>query len=120
MLRRARSPHYYIVTEDPTKTHAAAFRVPAQHPALAGHFPGNPIVPGVVILDAVISTAQAWLGEDFRADRLSFAKFLAPLKPDQTAQIRLVFRAPRLDFSVCRGSADIARGSFASGQGHDQ
>ena len=28
-----------------------SFRVEADHPALEGHFPGRPIVPGVVLLD---------------------------------------------------------------------
>ena len=100
------------MTEDPTKTHAATFRVPAQHPALAGHFPGNPIVPGVVVLDAVVAAAEAWLGAGLGVDRLSFAKFLAPLKPDQAALIELSLRAPRLEFSVRCGPTAIARGVF--------
>lgn len=108
------------MTEDPTKTHAATFRVPAQHPALAGHFPGNPIVPGVVILDAVISAAHAWMGEDRAIDRLSYAKFLAPMRPDETARIDLLFRSPRLEFSVCRGSTAIATGAFDIGRGPDR
>ena len=32
------------------------------HPALAGHFPGNPIVPGVLILDEVMRAAEQWRG----------------------------------------------------------
>ena len=106
------------MTEDPTKTHAATFRVPVQHPALAGHFPGNPIVPGAMVLDAVISTAEAWLGAGFGVDRLAFAKFLVPLKPDETARIDLVLRASRLEFSVCRGSISIAKGAFDCSLGH--
>ena len=72
-----------IVTADAQNRHSATLRVPAQHPALAGHFPGNPIVPGVVVLDAVVSAAEAWLGAGFRVDRLTYAKFLAPLKPER-------------------------------------
>lgn len=120
MLPWASSPHHSNVTEDSTKTHAATFHVPAQHPALAGHFPGNPVVPGVVILDAVISAAETWLGEDHAIDRLSFAKFLAPMKPDETARIDLLFRSPRLEFSVCRESAVIAKGAFVVVTGHDR
>jgi len=97
--------------------HAATLRVPAQHPALAGHFPGNPVVPGVMVLDAVVSAAQAWLGPEFRADRLSHAKFLAPLKPDDTARIELLFRSPRMEFSVCSGSTTIASGVLEFGRG---
>ncbi|MCJ7451875.1 MAG: hypothetical protein MUO39_05280 [Steroidobacteraceae bacterium] len=107
------------MTEDPTKTHAATFRVTAQHPALAGHFPGNPIVPGVVILDAVIAASEDWLGAGLGVDRLSFAKFLVPLKPDETAQIDLVLRASRLEFSVRCGSTSIAKGAFDCDRGQD-
>ena len=120
MLRRARTPHLYIVTEDPTKTHAATFHVPARHPALAGHFPGNPIVPGVVILDAVIAAAEQWLGAGFGVQGVSFAKFVAPLRPDETARIDLVFRGSRLEFSVSRGAIAIAKGAFDCNRGHDQ
>jgi 3-hydroxyacyl-[acyl-carrier-protein] dehydratase len=105
------------VTVDTQTRQAATFSVPAWHPALAGHFPGNPIVPGVLILDAVISAAQAWLGADFGIDRLSFAKFLAPLYPDETARIELVLHAPRLEFSVHRGSTAIAKGAFDGREG---
>ncbi len=107
------------MTEDPTKTHAATFHVPARHPALAGHFPGNPIVPGVMVLDAVISAAEAWLGADLGVHRLAFAKFLAPLKPDETAQIDLVLGASRLEFSVRCGSTAIAKGAFDHDRGRD-
>lgn len=108
------------MTEDSTKTHAATFHVPAQHPALAGHFPGNPVVPGVLILDAVISAAEAWLGEDHAVDRLSYAKFQAPMKPEETVHIDLLFRSPRLEFSVRRGSTAIAKGAFEIARGQHQ
>ncbi|MBS1142561.1 MAG: hypothetical protein H6R13_4014, partial [Proteobacteria bacterium] len=30
------------------------WRAPSDHPALTGHFPGRPIMPGVVLLDQAI------------------------------------------------------------------
>ncbi len=105
------------VTADAQTKHSATLRVPAQHPALAGHFPGNPIVPGVVVLDAVISTAEAWLGASFHVVGLSHAKFLAPLKPDEACRIELVLRGPLLEFSVYRGQTTIAKGALSGTRG---
>jgi len=113
MLSRTGSPQRRpTVTSDTPVRHSLALRVPAHHPALAGHFPGNPIVPGVVLLDAVVSAAEEWLGTRLHVLRLSHAKFLAPLKPDDAAQIELVLRGPLLDFSVHRHETAIAKGTL--------
>ena len=112
----SRKPAYRTsptVTADASTSHSATLRVPAKHPALTGHFPGNPIVPGVVILDAVICAVQDWLGASFRVHGLSHAKFLAPLKPDEAARIELVLRGPLLEFAVRRGEATIAKGALS-------
>ena len=34
-----------------TKSISKQFVIPADHPCLAGHFPDNPVVPGVLLLD---------------------------------------------------------------------
>jgi|GEM_PF-745335 len=102
------------MTADATTRHVATLRVPAHHPALEGHFPGNPVVPGVVILDAVICAAEAWLSARFHLAGLSQAKFLAPLKPDEAARIELQLREPQLDFVVYRGQDTIAKGTLRS------
>jgi peptidoglycan/xylan/chitin deacetylase (PgdA/CDA1 family) len=101
-------------TAGATTRHVATLRVPAHHPALTGHFPGNPIVPGVVILDAVICAAEAWLDTRFELAGLSHAKFLAPLKPDEAARIELQLHEPQLDFVVYRGQDTIAKGTLRS------
>ena len=60
----------------------------ADHPSLPGHFPGAPLVPGVIILDEVVAA----LDESRRDSQLSgirSVKFLAPLKPQQPFTISL-------------------------------
>jgi 3-hydroxyacyl-[acyl-carrier-protein] dehydratase len=66
----------------------AEFIIPADHPCLPGHFPGQPIVPGVVVLDRVLAAIEAQHGA-FGALRMPQVKFLQPLLPEQTARIEL-------------------------------
>lgn len=64
------------------------FVIPHNHPCLDGHFPGNPIVPGVVILDEV-AAVLAKLHPENRIARVTQAKFLSTLRPDEVCEIRL-------------------------------
>lgn len=66
----------------------ATFAVPASHPALPGHFPGRPVVPGVVLLGHVQAAIEAEHGP-LPALRLPQAKFLHPLLPGETATIEV-------------------------------
>lgn len=60
----------------------------ADHPSLPGHFPGAPIVPGVVILDEIVAALAEWR-EDSRLTAIRTVKFLIPLKPGQPFTIGL-------------------------------
>lgn len=53
--------------------------VPVDHPCLAGHFPGNPIVPGVVLIDHVLAAVRDDLGRPLAG--IPNVKFLQPLRP---------------------------------------
>src|SRR3546814_9281220 len=53
----------------------SGFVIGDDHPALPGHFPGRPIVPGVVILDRVLDAIEAAHGP-LGALRLPQVKFL--------------------------------------------
>ena len=57
--------------------------IPADHPSLAGHFPGAPIVPGVVVLDEVAAALAEWRKES-RLTGVASVKFIAPIKPGQS------------------------------------
>ena len=60
----------------------------ADHPSLPGHFPGAPLVPGVVILDEVAAAIDEWR-HDSQLSGVRSVKFLAPLKPEQPFTISL-------------------------------
>jgi 3-hydroxymyristoyl/3-hydroxydecanoyl-(acyl carrier protein) dehydratase len=86
----------------------------AEHPSLAGHFPGTPIVPGVVILDEVLAALNEWQGCS-RIAAIPAVKFLAPLKPGQPFTICLSLVAEsgtKVDFSCRVEDRTIAQGQL--------
>lgn len=91
------------------------FTVEADHPALEGHFPGNPLLPGVVVLEEVIAAAETWLGPGWRVAGLPQVKFVAPLRPGDEAVIRLEQREQRVHFTVRCNEAAVAQGVLALG-----
>ncbi|MGI8561397.1 MAG: hypothetical protein ACR2J7_08190 [Luteimonas sp.] len=90
------------------------FRVSRDHPCLHGHFPGRPLVPGVVILDHVLDAIERTHGP-LGALRLTQVKFLQPLFPDERANVVLepVDRA-RWRFRVLRGAVVLATGEVCA------
>jgi uncharacterized membrane protein/3-hydroxymyristoyl/3-hydroxydecanoyl-(acyl carrier protein) dehydratase len=86
--------------------------VPAEHPAFAGHFPGRPVLPGVVLLEQVIGAAEKLLGHAMRNAEMPWVKFQAPLLPGERVSIKLRLAGELLHFEVRRGAARIAQGVF--------
>ena len=59
----------------------SALHVAADHPAYAGHFPGQPILPGVVLLAEALQAIARATGRDADRWTLGSAKFLHPVTP---------------------------------------
>jgi len=62
-------------------TEPHALMIERTHPSLAGHFPGEPIVPGAILLDHAICHVERMVGRKVAA--IHVAKFLAPVRPQQ-------------------------------------
>ena len=64
-------------------THRRVLSIGPDHPSLPGHFPGHPVVPGVVMMDEVIETLRDCLGRDLVITGLPAAKLSSPLLPGE-------------------------------------
>jgi 3-hydroxymyristoyl/3-hydroxydecanoyl-(acyl carrier protein) dehydratase len=60
-------------------SHIAECCIPTDHPAADGHFPGNPIIPGAVLLREIVSVLSA--GSDAVCCEIRSARFLQPVRP---------------------------------------
>ncbi len=87
-----------------------SFIVPFEHPSLPGHFPGRPVVPGVVLLDAVFERIG-------RVAQLASVRFTGPVLPGQRVELGFKAAGGQVDFRghvegrlVFRGRARLAAG----------
>jgi 3-hydroxymyristoyl/3-hydroxydecanoyl-(acyl carrier protein) dehydratase len=94
------------MAETPPQT----FEVAADHPIFAGHFPGRPIVPGVMLLEWVLAEAARSLQRAPATLRVREAKFFTPLEPGQRAHLTLAMGNSRCGFDIRRDATAIARG----------
>jgi 3-hydroxymyristoyl/3-hydroxydecanoyl-(acyl carrier protein) dehydratase len=61
----------------------------ADHPAFAGHFPGTPIVPGVLLLAEAIDRLAGGAAPLLDCSRILSAKFLRPVHPGEVVDVEL-------------------------------
>jgi len=100
-------------------TQAGVIRVGPDHPSLPGHFPGAPVVPGVVLLEAALARVLDDLPErEGRPPVLAavmMAKFLRVVLPGEEIAVayelagddRVRFVASRAGEAVLRGTARV-------------
>ena len=95
--------------------HSVDLHIAADHPAFAGHFPGQPLLPGVSLLAEVLEAAlddpelALLIGA---TPRIASAKFLAPVRPGARLTLRLDAGARGLRFEVREGDRLAAAGQF--------
>lgn len=87
-------------------------RVPVQRAGvqMAGHYPGFPIMPGVLLIDCVRQAAGSALGMELRLCRIDRARFARPLLAGDELELSLLV-TPTTDTRV----AVRARGARGDG-----
>jgi 3-hydroxyacyl-[acyl-carrier-protein] dehydratase len=83
-------------------TYERTLMISEDHPALPGHFPGHPVVPGVLVLDEVIETLKERYGQSVIVTGLPSVKLCSPLLPGEVLTITIEPDDPETAAFVCR------------------
>lgn len=83
----------------------AGFCIGVDHPSIAGHFPGNPIVPGVVLVDCVLAAVRA-VRPDARLIGIPNLKFMQPLRPGTPFTVCWSAQGAQVRFRCESGTTD--------------
>lgn len=88
-----------------------AFCIPADHPSLPGHFPGRPIVPGVVLLDATFALIIA-RHPGCAPTAMPAVRFTTPVRPGQPVDVSCDGGGPgRIAFACAVDGQTVLHGS---------
>ena len=92
-------------------THSAVLTFAAPHPATDGHFPGDPIIPGAVLLQAIARRLeQATPG--LRCAEIVSAKFHTPIRPGDSIGLDWTEHEHMFRFTARLGTAPAVSGSL--------
>ena len=85
--------------------------IAADHPAYAGHFPHFPVLPGALLLDAVLRIVAADRGIPLQGWRIASAKFLGAVRPGDALRVEFDGAAQQpVRFNVLAGERKVVSG----------
>ena len=90
------------------------FTVPADSPWFSGHFPGNPILPGVAQLEMVAAAIGESSGKNLYVARLGRVKFKNLVRPGERLRIaaRPATEPGAFTFSIHAGDKEVCSGNM--------
>ncbi|MBU2759442.1 hypothetical protein [Acidithiobacillus sulfurivorans] len=94
--------------------HEILLSFPATHPVFSGHFPGHPIVPGVMLVDEAIHAIESAIGQTIMAGgQITASKFYSPVSPGDLLSLRFDIRQDKtIVFEIYENKRKIAAGNL--------
>jgi len=81
----------------------AEFLFPASFTGFDGHFPEQPVLPGLCLIQAVLAAAEKALERKLELTEIVLAKFIAVSQPEETLT------------AVCKADEDMLRAEISRG-----
>jgi len=92
-------------------------QIPVNHPTSAGHFPGNPIIPGALLLAEVLRCIEQSEGKSFVSCNVKAAKFLHPARPGDMVDIEYARSAQgTIEFQCAVAGTKVLSGGIVAGE----
>lgn len=82
--------------------------IAATHPSLPGHFPGEPVVAGVILLDRLAALLERKGCGALR--RIPVIKFRSPLLPGEVAELQVTLTGNHVSFRISRSGEVVTSG----------
>jgi len=90
------------------------FRIADDHPSLPGHFPGRPVVPGVVLLDAAFALILAQR-PGRKVAGMPSVRFTRPVQPGQEVLVSCDAGSGRVAFACTVEGQPVLHGTVTLG-----
>lgn len=84
---------YTVVAETKEdETHTVSIKLNPSHQIFEGHFPGNPVTPGVVQMEIIKELIGMITSQNIRLKTMGTCKFLAILNPEKDPNIDVIIK----------------------------
>ncbi|MBC5837339.1 3-hydroxyacyl-ACP dehydratase [Flavobacterium muglaense] len=83
---------FYTITSlenNEGQKYSVTLMINPKHEVFGGHFPGNPIMPGVCMMQIIKELTEKVTESTLLMESLSNVKFMALINPDLTPELRL-------------------------------
>lgn len=83
------------ITSQSDKEIVALKQVSAGELYFQGHFPGNSVMPGVLIVQTMVEAIELWQGRQFQLAKMRKVKFREMVKPGESLIIKVTCKDPK-------------------------
>lgn len=87
-----------------------AIRLDPEHFIYKAHFPGQPITPGVVVVQIAIELLELLLGGTVQLSEIRNVKFLHVIDPGETPGLKYEFHRMEEDGDAVRARVEVTEG----------